>query len=101
MTNTRAVNEIYPLHTSTVASDSDNGHNSTPYLHALHQPRIDLDEIQCHRIRALGHLERLFDIMPLPFGVVTTTHVAILAACCDRTAVPALEIIFLIKFGSY
>ena len=67
----------------------------------LHWPRINLDEIQCYRVRALGYLERLFDIIPLCLSIITATNVAKLAACCDRTAVPALEIIFVVKFSSY
>ena len=65
-----------------------------------HSPLINLDEIQFQRVCALGHVEHLFYVVrKLRLGVVTATHVAVLTACCDGTAVPALEIIRFIEGG--
>ena len=79
----------------------DNRHIGRPRLHALHKPRIELDERQCHPIGAFGQLECFFDITLLPLNVETAANIAVLATCLDLTAVPALEIVVVVKIICY
>ena len=62
-----------------------------------HEPGIDFDEVQRHRVLARGQIERLFDVASLSLGVVTTANFPKIAAGRDFAAVPALKIFCVVE----
>ena len=64
---------------------------------SAHEPGIDSDEVELHRVCAGRQVEGLCYFLTRTPGVVTTADSAELATRGDRTTVPTLEILYIVK----
>ena len=65
------------------------------------EPGIYFDEVHRHPVCVTpGQSERFLDLVSASFDIVAATDVSELAACGDFVAIPALEIVWVVKVRS-
>ena len=64
---------------------------------SAHAPGIDFDEVELHGVCARRQVEGLCYVLTRSLGVVTTADLAELATRGNRTTVPTLGILCIIK----
>ena len=63
----------------------------------IHEPGIDFDEVELHRVCARRQVERLRDVGPFALDTVTSANFPEIAACGSPPAIPTVELLLAIK----